>query len=267
MLDKFNICPNAYYNYLKYRKAQYYETKIETLNKIVKLYHANDGVPGYRMVRDYLKLEDIIYSYSTIYKYMKELGLRSIVRAKKPVYVKSNACKIFPNLLGRNFNIGVLNKIWATDFTYLTQSGGRIRYNCTIIDLHERCVVATLNGENITTELAINTLKTALERHKPEKGLILHSDQGSQYTSKEFSEYCKKNHIQQSMSGAGCPYDNAPMERFYNTFKNEFFNIYSFNSEEELDSRTYEFIYVKYNHKRPHTFNNGLPPYVARNNQ
>jgi transposase InsO family protein len=261
------MSPTAYYNYLKNRKAQYHKTKTVILHKIVKLYHVNDGIPGYRMMRDYLKLEGIIYSYPTIYKYMKELGLRSIVRPKKPGYVRGSIGKVFPNLLNGNFNIDLPNKVWATDFTYLLHSNGTTRYNCTIIDLYERCVVATLNGKNITSQLAIDTLKIALKSHKPEKGLILHSDQGSQYTSREFREYCKKNHVQQSMSRGGCPYDNAPMERFYNTFKNEFFNIYSFNSEQELDNRTYDFIYGKYNHIRPHSFNNGLPPYVARYNR
>lgn len=66
------------------------------------------------------------------------------------------------------------------------------------------------------------------------------------------------------MSKAGCPYDNAPMERFYNTLKNEFFNLYRFKSTDELDQKLYEFVYVKYNHVRPHSYNDGLTPYAAR---
>ena len=70
--------------------------------------------------------------------------------------------------------------------------------------------------------------------------------------------------MQQSMSRAGCPYDNAPMERFYNTFKNEFYYLYSFTSDAELDQKTLEFIYGKYNHKRPHTHNGGRTPHAVR---
>ena len=81
---------------------------------------------------------------------------------------------------------------------------------------------------------------------------------------KKENEFCEKNHVQQSMSRAGCPYDNAPMERFYNTFKNEFYYLYSFTSDAELDQKTLEFIYGKYNHKRPHTHNGGRTPYAAR---
>ena len=73
-----------------------------------------------------------------------------------------------------------------------------------------------------TADLAIRTVKKALESQPAIKGkLILHSDQGSQYTSKEFTDFCTKAGITQSMSKAGYPYDNAPMERYYNTLKNE----------------------------------------------
>ena len=75
---------------------------------------------------------------------------------------------------------------------------------------------------------------------------------------------CVKNHVQQSMSRAGCPYDNAPMERFYNTLKNEYFNLRKFKTVEQLAHGVYQFIYGKYNRKRPHSYNNGLTPHAAR---
>ena len=232
--------------------------------RIVEIYHKNDGVPGYRMIRDYLVMEGIIYSYPTIFKYTHELGLHSIVRPKKPAYIKGTANKVFANLVNREFHAEKPNEVWCTDFTYMPRPNGTMRYNCSILDLHDRSIVATLNGPNITTELAIATLQKALDMHKPGKGIILHSDQGSQFTAKAFNDFCKKNFVQQSMSRAGCPYDNAPMERFYNTFKNEFYNLYSFTSDEDLDQSTYEFIYGKYNHKRPHTHNGGRTPHAAR---
>jgi len=263
-LRRFEIFPNAYYNYLKDRKHHYLQEKLRVQKRIVAIYHKEDGVPGYRMMRDYLVQCDINYSCLTIHNYMKELGIRSIVRRKRPNYVKGTANKVFPNLLNRNFKVEAPNKIWCTDFTYLHQKDGTMRYNCTIIDLYDRSVVATLNGNHITAELASNTLTIALTRYKPAKGLIIHSDQGSQFTSKEFNDYCEKHFVQQSMSHAGCPYDNAPMELFYNTLKNEYFNLHTFNSSDELDRGIYEFVYVKYNHVRPHSYNRGLTPYAAR---
>jgi len=93
-----------------------------------------------------------------------------------------------------------------------------VRYNCTIIDLYERSVVTSITGRHITSDLAIRTLQKALDLQSTiNDGLILHSDQGVQYTSKAFTEFCESVNVTQSMSKAGCPYDNAPMERYFNT--------------------------------------------------
>ena len=212
------------------------------------------------MMHDYLNLEGILVSKSTVYRYMKELGIKAIINKRKPLYMKRKTHKIFENIINRNFNADQPNKLWCTDFTYLPMSNGKMRYNCTIIDLYNREVIATLNSNRISAGLAVDTLKIAMKRRKNFKNVILHSDQGSQYTSKEFIDFCCKNNITQSMSRAGCPYDNAVIERFFNTFKNEFFNLYSFNDCGILDKKTYEFIYVKYNYLRPHSYNKGIPP-------
>jgi len=259
-----NIYPNAYYNYIKNRKKCYIEEKTNIQREMVRIYHDNNGIPGYRMTRDYLMLKGIQISYPTAFKYFHELGLYSIVRRNRYEYKKGPEHTVFPNLINQNFDVDNPNEVWATDFTYMIQPNGTKYYNCTIIDLCNRDVVASLNGKHITSELAIKTLKKALGKRKPPKGIILHHDQGSQFGSKEFVKFCRDNHVQQSMSRAGCPYDNAPMERFYNTFKNEFYNLYKFKTIEELDRATYHFVYVKYNYQRPHSHNNGLPPARAR---
>ena len=88
--------------------------------------------------------------------------------------------------------------------------------------------------------------------------------QGTQFTSKEFVTFCKGNGITQSMSKAGYPYDNAPMERYFNTLKNELINLKYYHNDKELDSDIDNFAYVWYNHLRPHSFNNGLTPFEAR---
>lgn len=113
--------------------------------------------------------------------------------------------------------------------------------------------------------LAIRTLQKALDSQPMRKGeLLLHSDQGTQYTSKAFVEYCESVHVTQSMSKAGWPYDNAPMERYFNTLKNECTNLYEFRTEEALYQTVEEFAYVTYNHVRPHSFNGYQTPYQAR---
>ena len=266
LLRRLSICPNAYYNYRKHRKADYYARKEEVKEQIQEIYHSHNGVDGYRSMTAYLARRGYGYSTATVHKYMnKELGLRSIVRPKKPGYKQGEAHKVFENRLCQDFTADRPNQKWCTDFTYLYLSGREVRYNCSIVDLYDRSVIASITDRNITSDLAIRTLKKALESQPALKGeLILHSDQGSQYTSKAFTDYCAGVHVTQSMSKAGYPYDNAPMERYFNTLKNECTNLYEFRTEEALYQAVEEFAYVTYNHVRPHSYNGYRTPYEAR---
>lgn len=268
MLRRFSIHPNAYYNHCKGKKTIYHEQRKKACAAIKKIYHETEGVLGHRNMIIFLKREGIVLSKTTIHKYMnKELGLKSICRRKKSAYKKGYAHRIFPNLIDRNFRTDRINHIWCSDFTYINLSNGVTRYNCSIIDLYDRSIVSSVNGKWINTALALKALDKALKSQGPINGeLILHTDQGSQFTSLEFIEYCRKNNIIQSMSRAGCPYDNAPMERFYNTMKSELVYQYHFRNDDELDSAIYEFSYGWYNMVRPHSFNGYLTPYEARQN-
>ena len=113
--------------------------------------------------------------------------------------------------------------------------------------------------------MAIRTLQKALDSQPKIQGeLILHSDQGSQFTSKAFIEFCESVHVIQSMSKAGYPYDNAPMERYFNTLKNECTNLYEYDEEDALYQAVEEFAYVEYNYVRPHSYNGYATPHEAR---
>lgn len=161
---------------------------------------------------------------------------------------------MFENQLKQDFTAERANSKWCIDFTFLFLKNGEVCCNCTIIDLHDRSAAASITDRHITSDLAIRTLKKALDsQHIPKGRLILHSDQGSQYTSKAFIEYCESVHVAQSMSKAGYPYDNAPMERYFNTLKNECTNLYEFRTEKELYQTAEEFAYAAYNHVRPHS--------------
>ena len=102
-----------------------------------------------------------------------ELGLRSIVRPPKPEYEYGQSHKVFDNKLNQNFYADEINRKWCTDFTYLFLANHEVRYNCTIIDLHDRSVIASITDRNITSDLAIQTLRKALESQPTVKeGLI-----------------------------------------------------------------------------------------------
>lgn len=219
------------------------------------------------MVKIYLEQDGIVRSNLTIHNYMnKELGLHSITRRKRPDYRKGNPHKVFENQIKQDFTANKINQKWCTDFTYLFLKDGEKRYNCTIIDLHDRSVVASLTDKKITSDLAIRTVQKAFESQgiSHADGLILHSDQGSQYTSREFVEFCESQGILQSMSKAGYPYDNAPMERYFNTLKSELIYLHEYETETTLYEAIDHYAYQEYNTKRPHTFNGGKTPFQAR---
>ena len=252
---------------LKKRKANYHRNKAKIKKTIRELYHSHNGVPGYRIIHIYLCRKGYDINRLTVHKYMnRELQLYSISRRRKLSYERGIAHKVYNNKLKQDFNSPEINRKWCTDFTYLFLTDGSKRYNCTIIDLYDRSVVASISDRNITSDPAKRTLQKAIDSqpridlHK----LMLHSDQGSQYTSKEFTEYCESLGITQSMSKAGYPYDNAPMERYFNTLKNDLIYQHYYHSKKELYTAIEEFAYVQYNHVRPHSYNNYKTPYEAR---
>lgn len=155
LLKRPSIYPNAYYNFLKNRKAGYHAQKQETLQMIEQICHEHNGVDGYRTMQVYLERKGKKYSRPTIHKYMnRESGLKSVTRRKKPGYCKGKAHRVFRNIPGQDFDCEEKNTKWCTDFTYLFLSDGSKRYNCTILDLHDRSVIASITDKNITADLA-----------------------------------------------------------------------------------------------------------------
>ena len=102
--------------------------------------------------------------------------MKSTVTPKRPAYKKGDCYKKFENHLNQEFHAERPNEKWCTDFTYIMLEDGRRRYNCSIIDLYDRSVVATQNSSHIDAALTIQTRKAALERNKHPKKLTLHSD-------------------------------------------------------------------------------------------
>ena len=182
------IHPNAFYNNKKQRKAEREKQKRIIKEKIQAIYHDHNGVDGYRKMKVYLGREGISLSTLTVHKYMNtELGLMSVVRRKRPEYRKGKPHKIFPNILEQDFYCDEINTKWCTDFTYLFLEDGSKRYNCTILDLHDRSVVASITDKKITADLAIRTLRKAIDSQPEIKGvLILHSDYAEEKTMPKF---------------------------------------------------------------------------------
>lgn len=270
LLDHLSVVPRAYYNFLNYKPSKLMQEKRRRKSTILALiksiYDKHHGAVGYPTMKIYLERKGFSIGRSTAHIYMnKELDLKCVIRRKRQRWKTSPFKRIaYPNLLNRDFRAKAKNKKWVIDFTYLTLANGFRRYNCTVVDLYDRSVVASVSSRKIDSLLAIRTVRLALKRQKTKiKDLILHSDQGVQFFSSNFKKFCIRNSIRQSMSKAGCPYDNAVMERYFNTFKNEFINLHKFHNEKHLYTAIKRFT-IKYNFERPHSYNNYLTPLEKR---
>lgn len=169
---------------MKSRKKEYYGKLKNILNEIKSIYDKHKNILGHRQMVTLLEKINIKLSKTTVHKYMnKILGLYSIVFCRKRKSVVGEHHKIFDNFLNQKFHVDAKNKIYCIDFTYIKLANGKTIYNCSIIDLYDRYIVGHANGTRIDNLLAIEALQNASKNENIKAGLILHSDQGSQFTS------------------------------------------------------------------------------------
>ena len=150
------------------------------------------------------------------------------------------------------------NKVWTTDITYIWTKQGWM-YLAVVIDLYSRRVIGWSIDDHMRESLCMNALKMAYHMRKPAKGLIYHSDQGSQYKSCKHRKQLKKFGMICSMSRKGNCWDNAPTERFFRSLKHEYLNYQKLNSKNDAKLSTLDSICDE-NHKRPHSTLGGLSP-------
>ena len=167
-----------------------------------------------------------------------------------------------PNTLDRKFSVAGPNAAWCGDITYIW-AGGRWVYLAVIIDLYARRVVGWSISKNPDASLVINALENAYQQRAKPKGLMFHSDQGSQYTSLRFRQLLWRYRIKQSMGRRGNCWDNAPMEKVFRSLKTEWVPAKGYVGLDQARLAISSYLMGYYNYQRPHTFNQGLAPAIA----
>ena len=164
----------------------------------------------------------VIFNHKKVARIMNKYNLKPeyIRRIRPNMGAKRIEANVKPNLVKRQFKTKGFNQIWCTDITYLIWNNKRA-YLSTIIDLYDRHVVAYKISKRNDIKLVTDTLNQALENEKDVYGLILHSDQGFQYTSNEYKVICASKGITISMSRKGTPIDDSPMESWHSILKKE----------------------------------------------
>jgi len=184
---------------------------------------------------------------------MRENGIHARHKRRYKVTTDSkHNLPVAPNLLDRNFTPCAPNHAWTSDITYLWTNEGWL-YLAIVLDLFNREVVGWSLKPRMTADIVTDALTMAWFRRKPAAGLIHHSDRGSQYASHAFQARLKKYGMACSMSRKGNCWDNAPTESWFNSFKNERVHGLRYETKEEMEAMSFEYIEVFYNRKRLHS--------------
>ena len=159
---------------------------------------------------------------------------------------------VAPNLLNRKFSVTTPNCVWVGDITYIWTSEGWL-YLAVVIDLYSRRVVGWSMNKRITRNLVMDALTMAIWRRKPSRGLIFHSDRGSQYCSYDFQKLLKNHGILASMSRKGDCWDNAVAESFFGSLKVEQIFWVTYLSRAAARQDVIDYIEMFYNSRRRHS--------------
>jgi len=162
-----------------------------------------------------------------------------------------HAFPVAPNLLNRKFSVTTPNCVWVGDITYIWTSEGWL-YLAVVIDLYSRRIVGWSMNKRISRQLVMDALTMALWRRKPPRGLIFHSDRGSQYCSHDFQNLLKKHGTLSSMSRKGDCWDNAVAESFFGTLKIELIFGVKYSSRTDARRDIVDYIEMFYNCRRRH---------------
>jgi putative transposase len=256
MCEVLEVSPSGFYKWLRNQSEPRSEKeayKDEIKQKISKSFHESMGTYGSPRVHDDLVEWGYCISKKTVARRMKELGLTATPKEKFVVTTDSNHnLNVYPNLVKREFNVEEPNKVWVADITYIWTLEGWL-YLASIMDLFPRKIVGWSIGSTMKKELTLQALNMAIISRQPPKGLIHHSDRGSQYCSNDYIDVLNGHEMQISMSKKGDPYDNACIESFHATIKKDLIYRRRFTTKAEAIKAINFYISSFYNEKRKHS--------------
>jgi len=249
MCSFFHISRAAYYEWVK--RSHKTDKDAERMQLVQAAWEKSRKTYGYRRVTWWIQQnKGFSINHKAVLRLMNKMNIRSIARKRKPHKKMSQLGSYhrYANILNRDFSATRPNQKWVTDITYiLTQQGWT--YLSTIKDLFDGFIVAHQLGRHNSVSLVINTLKLAQHKEKVTDGLLLHSDQGHQYTSQSYFVLTNQYHISASMSRRGNCWDNAPMENFFGHLKEEALQQHKLLSFEQAREIIDEYVHF-YNYER-----------------
>jgi putative transposase len=250
MCRMLTVSRSGYYAWLNRKPSKHAQEEARLEIEIQAAHIRNRGTCGPERLQKDLAEHGMKVGVCRIKRIRKKLGIRcKQVKKFKATTNSKHTLPIADNLLAQNFEATSPNWIWVSDITYIPTDEGWL-YCAAHKDLFNGEIIGYALGSRITKDLVITSLLMAVKRKQPEPGLINHSDRGSQYCSWEYRKLLDRFNMNASMSRKGNCYDNAPMESFWGTLKNELVYHQRYATREQAIREITEYIEIFYNRQR-----------------
>jgi transposase InsO family protein len=247
------VSQSAYYDWLERPESSRSLEDKRQGEKVKQFHKESRGIYGARRIQKDMIDDGEPISRMRASRLMKQQGLESKCKRKfKATTNSEHGRPVVPNLLDRNFNTEHPDSVYAGDITYIQTNEGWL-YLAVLIDLYSRAIVGWSMSDRMTAQLVDEALMMAVRKRKPDKGLMVHSDRGSQYASALYQNTIRNHGFVCSMSRKGNCWDNAPSESFFHTLKTELTHHRHYQSRQEAKQEIFEYIEVFYNRKRRHS--------------
>jgi putative transposase len=248
------VSRSGYYAWLRRPVSARASHREELAKKIARVHEQNRKVYGSPRICQALRAQGESVCQNTVADIMKERQIRA--KTKRTFVPKTTDSRhsqpVADNVLDRQFDAKLPNQKWAVDITYIPTDQGWL-YLAGVIDLCSRKIVGWSMADHMRVELVSDALKMAIARRRPGENLLHHSDRGVQYASEDYMYLLQSHDMRISMSGKGDCWDNAVMESFWATLKNELVNHEHYATHEQARASIFEYIEVFYNRKRLHS--------------
>jgi len=249
-----SVSASGFYAWLNRRPSQRAVANQNLLQDIRRIHWDSHKRYGSPRVCATLRAEGRRVSRRRVANLMRLNDLQAITKRRVRVITTDSRhnLPVAPNVIDRNFGALAPNEKWLADITYIFTAEGWL-YLAAVLDLFSRKIVGWAMRDHMRTELPLAALTMAIQRQRPQPGLIHHSDRGSQYASGDYQHALAANGITPSMSRKGNCWDNAPMESFFHTLKTELVHHKNYATKEDAKRDLFQYIEGFYNRRRIHS--------------
>ncbi|GHO90783.1 transposase [Reticulibacter mediterranei] len=253
MCQVLAVAESGFYAWRKRPICQRQREDAQIAQEIRQVFSSHQGRYGSPRIHKQLHDQGRAIARKRVARLMREADLSARRKRRRMMTTKRDKTHpVAPNLLNREFTASSPNKKWVTDITYIPTTHGWL-YLAVILDLYSRMVVGWSMSGSCDEKLVERALAQALARRRPHAGLLHHSDRGSQYTSQAYQACLVQSGIQASMSRKGNCWDNAAMESFFGTLKEECVGEIIYSSHDEARLALFTYMEVYYNRVRRHS--------------